>query len=296
MLRKDWFGLMVLAWVVALSLGQILPASAQDAVDTAADVLAATEIITEVTVMLGTEGAPLALPSLESTVPGTEEAVQVEEKTAQPLEAEYRLFLPTVSTASRLETGNEVSAAYAYWHTLKYESFEGVFPNPGWTRGQCTDGYSPPFAEELWGKTTYKKYGGSSSVWATKDGSDGKDPYFQDYGNKACSWMAYGPFKLSHALMARMRFMYWNVSSSGDYFSWMARCTGKNWSGVAISGNSGGWKSATLDLGNIPGIGSCVGTSADVWIAFQFMSDLTLTAKGPFVDDVVIEEYLQYSP
>jgi hypothetical protein len=298
MFRKDWFGLVVLAWGVALSLGQILPASAQDAVDTGNSASADTEITTEVTVMLGMEGAPLALPSLEATVQAPTEAVPAEENAVQSPVVGYRVFLPTVFTENSVDTDNEVSAAYTYWRTIKYETFEGTFPNPGWITYDCG---SVTNGVEYWGQAMYLDGAPHSwSAWAAagNPAPPNKNPNMpgDNYSSHACAWMIYGPFKLNQAHAARMTFRFRNMSElNKDFFSWMATCTGKPYfSGLSHSGDSGGWQSVTLDLGHIPNLGSCVGTSGDVWIAFRFTSDLLFNYKGPFVDDVLIEELRQY--
>jgi hypothetical protein len=289
MFRQDWFGSVVLALVVALLLGQILPASAQDAVDTMDDMPAATENIMESSATLGMEEEPLASTDSQANV--QEQATLAEGEAGQSVEAQYRIFLPAILSDVSAEAGNEVSAAYvSLWNTIKYETFD--FTISGWKAFDCNGGWD---GEYYWGADDYKPHAGLRSIWVATSGINGLDPETSSYPARACSWMVYGPFSLEHAKLARMTFKYWNQSElNHDFFQWLVSCNGIDFYGKTASGDSAGWKTGTLDLGDVQDLGGCLGDTS-VWIAFKFTSDASRPyQKGTFVDDVVIEGYYQY--
>ncbi len=99
---------------------------------------------------------------------------------------------------------------------------------------------------DYWDDLTCRKHSGNWSIWAADIGDMAN---CNRYDNNMAAWMIAGPFDLSDALDAELNFYYWNDSESNfDYFKWLASSNGTNFSGFRISGNSGGWRSRTLDL------------------------------------------------
>jgi hypothetical protein len=168
----------------------------------------------------------------------------------------------------------------ASWTTIMSEGFEGSFPSGLWQL----------YGNPTWGKDDYKPQSGVYSAWCARDGSSGRDPATNNYANDMNAWMIYGPFNLSGAVGARLSFYYWLESEINyDWFYWLASTDGTNFYGSGVSGNSLGWVNENFDLSSVPGLGN-VCNQPSVWIAFLFVSDSTITYKGAFVDDIVLQK------
>lgn len=160
------------------------------------------------------------------------------------------------------------------------EGFEGVWPTGSWTvTGNPT-----------WDDSNYKPRTGSWSAWAAKGGTNGVNLSSSNYLNNMNARMIFGPFNLTDAVASRLTFYYWNQSESNyDWLYWLASTDATNFYGYRVSGDSTGWQSIAFDLSNVPTLGSALGRNC-VWIGFFFTSDSTITYKGPFVDDIVLEK------
>ncbi len=159
--------------------------------------------------------------------------------------------------------------------TIMTEDFEGSFPSAGWSLSDANGtGHS-------WGKETYRFHGGAYSIWECAAG-DNALPSGSDYANGVMTWARYGPFDLSDATSAELRF-YRSVQTAGsnDYLFYGSSGNGSEFSGFLVSGGTGGWGLTTLSLSSLLGDGSA-------YIAFMFRSDESLTNKGVFIDDVEI--------
>ena len=135
------------------------------------------------------------------------------------------------------------------WVTIMMEDFEGSFPG-AWNVFDY-DGIDN--GEYYWGKRDCRFYAGDFSGWAVGAGPDGAAlSCGSNYPDKVNTWMIYGPFDLSDAAAAELRFKYWLDSDSGkDKFSWGASITGTHFYIYSVSGNSSGWKDQAMDLSNI---------------------------------------------
>ncbi|MEI6503028.1 MAG: hypothetical protein WCP21_18620, partial [Armatimonadota bacterium] len=60
---------------------------------------------------------------------------------------------------------------------------------------------------------------------------------------------------------------------------------GRNFAGVAYSGDSGGWLAHGIDLTKAAGLGNVCGRGL-VWFGFSFRSDAAVTGEGAYIDDV----------
>lgn len=256
-----------------------------------------------------TLGEALPLPSLIKEVPGTTNPdtskltpdaldlspMQPEEK-VDPGSVDGIIIAPQpdgqVPGDETGSLGQPGPSAVVGWTTIKYENFEGVWPNGAW-RAFDNDGTTN--GEIYWDDTSYKPRTGSWSAWAARGGAQGRDPGAYTYANNMRSWTIYGPFDLTNSVDAEMLFYYWNQSESGyDYFSWMASANGTNFYGYKVSGDSGGWSYVNFDLTAVPTLGNLVGDSS-VWIAFTFNTDGSVTDDGAFVDDVTIQKNVNTS-
>jgi len=123
------------------------------------------------------------------------------------------------------------------WQEIKRETFEGVFPNAGWT---LIDASPNDGKEYLWDDDDYRRHGGYWAAWPANGGADGYDPATNPhYPPNMASWMIYGPFDLSDAKVAEVVFWLWRqievnydhiffgISPDGSTFS------GWQWDGTA---------------------------------------------------------------
>jgi subtilisin family serine protease len=170
--------------------------------------------------------------------------------------------------------------------------FGGTFPG-GWN---VFDNSTIDGGEFHWGKRDCQVYTGSNSGWAVGGGAQGSGLVCgSDYPNNADSWMIYGPFSLSSAQAAELVFQRWLFTEwdSGldkhDDFLWLASIDGNQFYGHLNYGDSNGWEQKVFDLTAVPVLGNLAGQN-QVWIAFKFSSDTTITqAGGVYIDDVVLQ-------
>lgn len=168
------------------------------------------------------------------------------------------------------------------WKLLMSEDFEGEFPAAGWT---VYDWYSPD-GEQYWGKDDFNPHTGGWSAWCAAGGEDGLDPEYNSYPDNAISLTTYGPFSLLVYSDAVLTFSLWLESEPvSDYFAVLASTDDILYAGILESGSSGGWEYWNVDLADWPTLGNLIGRP-QVWIAFLFLSNDSVTAQGAFVDDV----------
>jgi hypothetical protein len=168
--------------------------------------------------------------------------------------------------------------------TIFSEDFEGSFPGRSW---DVFDSDGTTNGEYYWDDDDYRPYRGSWSAWCARGGANGRKPP-ANYPNNAKSWMVYGPFSLVDARDAGVDFYYWLRSERCcDFLYWGASVDGRRFYVRRISGDSNGWVKVTFDLKNVPTLGNLTGRS-QVWIAFIFESDSSVTDEGAYLDDIVI--------
>ena len=174
------------------------------------------------------------------------------------------------------------------WQNIMTEDFEGLFPSGGWYTSHST-GAAPYY----WGKDDYNPYTGTYSAWCAGDHDAGfpdLDPATAEYPVDMSAWMVWGPFSLSDATDAEFLFYYWLDSETNyDFFSRMASINGTNFFGAQESGNTGGWVGGELNLTDVFTLGDLTG-QPEVWVAFIFQSDGSVTEQGVFVDDLVLRQ------
>ncbi len=182
------------------------------------------------------------------------------------------------------------AATTAGWTTIKSEDFEGAWPND-WTlyvNNRYYDG--KPIT---WGTVTSYKHAGSKGAWA--HGATGYDPagYNLFRGAAVISRMTYGPFDLRGCTDARLSFWRTYQLDTNDVFRWEVSTDGAIWVGYNVQGVSvlPTWGQTTLSLRDDAVVGNLCGRSG---IYFRFVCEAAASgsAKGPFVDDVLIEKYV----
>lgn len=171
---------------------------------------------------------------------------------------------------------------FAFQDTSLIEDFEGDFPGNRWQLS----------GNPTWGITSAEKHNGSYSVWCAAGGDSAVTP-LANYLDNMNAMMVFGPFDLSSASMAFVRFWYWlDTEIEKDWFWYMASEDSVNFSGIGVSGATGTysprWEQTSLNLGNLPELGTVLGKSS-VWFAFGFTSDSTGNKQGAFVDDMELK-------
>jgi hypothetical protein len=185
------------------------------------------------------------------------------------------VYLPGVQVAPQVGT----AATDAFWHTMMFEGFEGIWPAGCWSVRDNNGVYD---GSHLWDDTNTGHYSGSWSAHPN-DGAI--------YRNIMDTHMRCGPINLQHAgagvTAARLRFVYWlDTEAAYDFFHWEYSCNGvTNWvGGQERSGRPGTWLSVNHSLN------SCIGYT-NVYIRFNFRSDDSVTDNGVWVDNIYVEKF-----
>jgi hypothetical protein len=180
---------------------------------------------------------------------------------------------------SNLPGSNNAVWPRATWQNIMTEDFEGVFPGDWtvWATAGSTDAY--------WGKDGYNAHTGLYSAFCAKSGTAGVNPP-ADYHNNMEAYMMYGPFSLTDAVDAEVSFHWWYQTEISFDRAWcMALVDEDNYVYTWTSGTSEGWESESVSLGTLCG-------QPEVWLAFIFTSNVSITYQGAFVDDVVLQKYV----
>ncbi|MGV8040168.1 MAG: hypothetical protein AB2L07_08840 [Thermoanaerobaculaceae bacterium] len=229
--------------------------TADDAYAVVTSSLASAKYFTYASVIDARTGDPITVIPVESA----------SATTARPVEAPAR-EVPDASTV-----------------TVYSDTFEGSFPSPNWTL-RFVSGQSNTTVN--WGRSTYRKAGGSYSVWCVGSGSGAPAPG-GNYPPNMGAWMQYGPFSLADATSARAELDLWLSKQTGkDIFGvWAATSANGQYSSVYVdpSNTGGAWRHETVTLDNFAG-------APQVWLAITFTSDGSTQYEGAYVDNLVISK------
>ena len=184
------------------------------------------------------------------------------------------------STANLADGGHVVANSASL---VMSQDFESAFPSTGWTRG----------GSPTWGAVSCYALWGNRAAWPAAAGTGAVSPCSgANYPANLNAWMIYGPFSLVGARSATLDFFFRIESEAGyDRLSWMASTNGTQFYGYAVSGSwaSGpfinGYNFFSFDLRQVPTLGD-VTSRPNVWIAFKFESDGSVSGRGPFVDEM----------
>lgn len=251
------------------------------------------------------QGDPTAQPA--ETQPGDTFAPQGQPgdpgpapETAQPRQSGNIILRQRGEPIEPLPPGIQSMTAAARVPSSMRQSFEGVWPAPGWDvfDQSDTDG-----GQYLWGKRDCAPHTGSSSIISGRGGAQGGDLLCgENAPNNSDSWAVYGPFDLSRAVSAQLTFhllgdteyyeedgldcrhdyLYVGYASSETYQNRAGNFYGEFWCGYYFEGDyANGYYQGTLDLGEVLG-------KSDVYIAFAFGSDGQKTSLGISIDDVIL--------
>jgi hypothetical protein len=178
--------------------------------------------------------------------------------------------------------------------TIVSEGFEGAFPNTLWT---------PASTGPFWDDVSCFAMEGTWAAWPADSGPGSVDVCSgATYPNNLDSRLIYGPFSLADAQSASLDFFFRIESESCcDQLQWLASSDGINFDGFGISGTytggpsfrdnffANGYNFVSFDLTNVPNQGNLTGDSS-VWIAFRFISDFSITGRGPFIDSITLRK------
>ncbi len=234
-------------------------------------------------------GGPFAAEQSFTIPPASMWGTPTATATATPVR-EQALFLPVIvdNVPPPTPTPTVTATPPSGWRTIIAEGFEGDFPGP-W---RVSKGDGTMFQDYYWGKRDCRPFEGSASGWAVGGGATGGSTGCGvSYPNWSYSWMVYGPFGLTDALQAEMRFKLWlNTEPGADGLCYLASRDGENFGGQCVSGNSGGWVDRVFDLSSAGNLGNLVGQPS-VWVALVFLSDGSTTLpEGGYVDAILLRK------
>jgi Zn-dependent metalloprotease len=185
---------------------------------------------------------------------------------------------------SAIPRGMSASVEASATQTVMTETFESTFPSAAW---RVFDDNGATSGEVYWDDTNYRASQGSWSAWCADGGANRGSPG-TPYPANMNTWMIWGPFSLTGATGGTFTLAYWLKSEqSYDYLKYLVSTNGSNFYGYQTSGDSGGWKTGTVDFTNVPTLGNISG-AANVWIAVQFTSDGSLGYEGGYIDNVSV--------
>lgn len=206
----------------------------------------------------------------------------------------HSLYLPVV-----LRNSSKASAATrSAWITMLYDDFESE--SLGWSRHSWI--LTPPYGpggQYWWAKRDCRAYSGQYSVWPYGDGDDGELlSCGAEYPNTLSSIMYKAtPVNLKYVAQGEYSAKVWTNLAPGAQVCLnvavleSGTCYGTwgpvgDYYGVCRSGQTNGWEDLTLDLANVPVVGSMLGEE-HVCLAVNFYGGESETRpEGAYVDDV----------
>ena len=138
--------------------------------------------------------------------------------------------------------------------------------------------------DPTWAITTYRAAAGTHSSYCAGSAIAAPGPY----ANNMVAGRVAGPFDLSAVTSATFQYkMYFKTERDADWVWARVSIDGVNFKGWGESGDSQGWADRSRDLTAVPVLGNVCGQS-QVWIAFYFESNPTVTYEGAYVDEVTV--------
>jgi putative hemolysin len=206
---------------------------------------------------------------------------------------------PTISAEGpEVEALGETASpqAPAGWTNIMTEGFESPFPDSKWTLYYNGDSAQEGYGY-TWDDDPYRYHSSDKSGWCA-DGQYESNPDIGapgPYPNYMGGWMIYGPFDLSDAADAELLFYHW-TKTEGNYYDYLfvgASTNGSDFYGTRFSGDwassCSGWCDENFDLTDVYTLGNLCGQS-QVWIAFKFHSDYSITDEGSYLDDITLRK------
>jgi hypothetical protein len=157
---------------------------------------------------------------------------------------------------------------------------------------------NPQNGTDFWDDSTARPHNGARSMYCADNGSG---PAF-GYDNGMTAWMTYGPFNLTNATQAHLKFWYWfDLDEGNDTLGFYGSPNGTSFTGFYFPGqNSSGWQYYSYDLSNYTGQEDSLCGEPQAWVAFRFFSNGAIAGnesfEGAYIDDVTIDEYTNLPP
>ncbi|MEM3459974.1 MAG: hypothetical protein QXO24_01985 [Candidatus Micrarchaeaceae archaeon] len=166
------------------------------------------------------------------------------------------------------------------WQLIYSDGFEtGNWPYSPWTVTDLSqDGY-----DRKWGRSNYWGFWG---LWPAAGGTHSTYPPTQ-YPNNMHTRMRYGPFDLRDATWVALDFWLWrDIEDCCDYLVFEASGDGSSFQELGRwTGYVEDWQQPVFYLDQYAG-------QSQVWVAWRFYSNDSITYAGPWVDDVEIWKYV----
>jgi hypothetical protein len=203
------------------------------------------------------------------------------------------VYLPVV-----LRNNGGTAAARSAWITVIDDDFESE--SFGWSRYSWIS--TPPYGpggQYWWAKRDCAPYSGQYSAWPYGGGEDGELlSCGAEYPNTLGSMMYKpSPINLKYVATGEYNAKVWTNLAAGDEACLKVAVVDSNtceggsgpigdYHGACRSGQTDGWEDLTLDLTNVPTLGSVLGEEY-VCLAVTFQADETGTRpEGAYVDNV----------
>ncbi|MEM9557939.1 MAG: VWA domain-containing protein [Acidobacteriota bacterium] len=164
--------------------------------------------------------------------------------------------------------------------TLLSTTFESSFP-ANWVA------FPQGAADVFWGRSTFRASSSNASAWAAQRGVNAPGPGGNVPANTE-SWMAVGPFDLSSFSTGTLDFDLWLETEPGfDFFRVGASIDGTNFTTFGSDQDTNGFVRISLDLTDWGNLGDLTSRS-QVFFAFIYQTDGSVTREGAYVDNVVL--------
>ena len=169
------------------------------------------------------------------------------------------------------------------YELIKWETFEGVWPGPGWSVTGC--------GNACWDDDDYRHHAGSWAAWPANGGTNGYDPPTitgnDNYLNKQDTRMIYGPFSLVGAIQGNVDFsMTYQIENGFDFLDLEVSADG--WGNWILLRRWSGTGSQYPDFEYQDIYFNNYIEDNSVWLAWHFYSDPSIVYDGPWVDQVRI--------
>jgi hypothetical protein len=148
-----------------------------------------------------------------------------------------------------------------------------------------------------WGRSSYRKSGGSYSAWCAGGGSNPVSAG-GNYKKNMNTWMKYGPFSLSGASRAWFEYDLRLYSPGADPLAVYVSVNGTNWYGYTLYDSSVGWTTSGFvhelnDMRDLERVFSSYGLTIvgqpQVWVAFKFSSNSDdYVYEGNYIDNFAL--------
>jgi len=135
------------------------------------------------------------------------------------------------------------------------------------------------YGSPTWGRTSYDSSVGTYSAYCAQSTISAPGPYASDMD----AWLVAGPFDFDTVSEAVLTFDYrTDFEDTHDTLFVGFSSDASNFTGSYVPAHSSGWQAAGLDMP------SAVANQPNVWVAFAFRSNSSVTYEGAYIDEVTL--------